>query len=63
MHGGAPPFGHPDRSRMFVDRDLLGFEVVWAAAGTPDGVFPIEPADLVELSGAEPADLAEIPDG
>jgi prolyl-tRNA editing enzyme YbaK/EbsC (Cys-tRNA(Pro) deacylase) len=48
---------------MFVDRDLLGFEVVWAAAGTPDGVFPIEPADLVELSGAEPADLAEIPDG
>jgi prolyl-tRNA editing enzyme YbaK/EbsC (Cys-tRNA(Pro) deacylase) len=61
--GGTPPFGHPERLRAFVDRDLLGFEEVWAAAGTPDGVFPIAPADLLEVSAAEPVDLAEISDG
>jgi prolyl-tRNA editing enzyme YbaK/EbsC (Cys-tRNA(Pro) deacylase) len=56
--GGTPPFGHPERLRTFVDRDLLGFQEVWAAAGTPDGVFPIAPSHLVRLSGADPADLS-----
>ena len=31
---------------------LLAFEVVWAAAGTPDAVFPIAPAKLAEAAGA-----------
>src|SRR6187431_2575689 len=37
--GGTPPFGHPEPVRTFLDRDLLAFEEVWAAAGTPDAVF------------------------
>ena len=49
--GGTPPFGHPRRLRVFVDRDLLGYEEVWAAAGTPDSVFPLTPQRLVQLSG------------
>jgi prolyl-tRNA editing enzyme YbaK/EbsC (Cys-tRNA(Pro) deacylase) len=55
--GGTPPFGHTDRLKVLVDRDLLGYDVVWAAGGTPDTVFPIEPTDLVRVSGAEPADF------
>ena len=52
--GGVPPFGHHTPLRTWVDPHLLGFDVVWAAAGTPRHVFAIEPATLVELTGAEP---------
>ena len=55
--GGTPPFGHPTPLRVLVDRDLLGHDVVWAAAGRPDSVFPIPPQDLVRVSRAEPVDL------
>jgi prolyl-tRNA editing enzyme YbaK/EbsC (Cys-tRNA(Pro) deacylase) len=58
--GGTPPFGHPARVRTFLDRDLLGFEEVWAAAGTPDAVFRTTPDELVRLAEAEVADLKEI---
>jgi prolyl-tRNA editing enzyme YbaK/EbsC (Cys-tRNA(Pro) deacylase) len=57
--GGTPPFGHPRRLRVLCDRDLLLHRTVWAAAGTPNGVFPITPEDLLRASGAEPADLKE----
>ena len=57
--GGTPPFGHARALQVFVDRDLLGHELVWAAAGTPTAVFPIAPQDLVRASGALPADLKE----
>ena len=33
--GGTPPFGHARDLPVLVDRHLTGFEVVWAAAGTP----------------------------
>jgi prolyl-tRNA editing enzyme YbaK/EbsC (Cys-tRNA(Pro) deacylase) len=59
--GGVPPFGHPGPLPTFVDRDLLAYEVVWAAAGTPRHVFPITPADLLRLSDATPADLTVTP--
>ena len=59
--GGTPPFGHPQPLRVLCDRDLLGHEVLWAAAGTPSSVFPISPQDLLRASGAEPADLKEPP--
>jgi prolyl-tRNA editing enzyme YbaK/EbsC (Cys-tRNA(Pro) deacylase) len=57
--GGTPPFGHPRPLRMLMDLDLLDFEEVWAAAGTPHAVFPIHPRRLLEVTGAEVADLAE----
>ncbi len=57
--GGTPPFGHPEPLRAFVDHDLLALDEVWAAAGRPDAVFPLAPSDLVRLSGAAPADVAE----
>jgi len=42
-----------------MDETLLEHETVWAAAGTPDAVFPVAPERLRELSGAEPVDVAE----
>ena len=55
--GGVPPFGHATEVPVFMDRDLLGYEVVWAAAGRPDSIFEIAPARLRELSGATLVDL------
>jgi prolyl-tRNA editing enzyme YbaK/EbsC (Cys-tRNA(Pro) deacylase) len=57
--GGTPPFGHPAPVPVFVDRDLLQYDQVWAAAGTPDSVFPLAPDDLVRLSNGQVADLKE----
>ena len=57
--GGTPPFGHPERLRTFVDEDLLGYPEVWMAAGRPDTVFPLAPADVVRLSGGRVASFAE----
>ena len=56
--GGVPPFGHHRGLSVLVDRGLLAHEVVWAAAGLPDAVFPISPDDLVRVSGGRVEDLA-----
>jgi prolyl-tRNA editing enzyme YbaK/EbsC (Cys-tRNA(Pro) deacylase) len=59
--GGTPPFGHPERVRAFIDRDLLAYDEVWAAAGTPDAVFVLTPAELRRSALAEVVDLKETP--
>jgi prolyl-tRNA editing enzyme YbaK/EbsC (Cys-tRNA(Pro) deacylase) len=56
--GGTPPFGHVGSVTTFCDRGLMSYERVWAAAGTPDSVFPIGPEELVRLGGAVVIDLA-----
>jgi prolyl-tRNA editing enzyme YbaK/EbsC (Cys-tRNA(Pro) deacylase) len=55
--GGVPPFGHATDVPVFMDRDLLGYAVVWAAAGRPDSVFEIAPDRLRDLSNAAVSDL------
>jgi prolyl-tRNA editing enzyme YbaK/EbsC (Cys-tRNA(Pro) deacylase) len=50
--GGIPPLGHATPLSTYFDRDLLGYDVVWAAAGTPESVFAVAPAMLVEKTGA-----------
>jgi prolyl-tRNA editing enzyme YbaK/EbsC (Cys-tRNA(Pro) deacylase) len=55
--GGVPPFGHATELRVFIDPDLLQWPEVWAAAGTWNDVFGIEPHRLVEASGGEVTDL------
>lgn len=57
--GGTPPFGHPERIRTFLDRDLLAHEEVWAACGTPDSVFRTTPGELQRSAMAEVADVKE----
>src|SRR6266550_2598859 len=39
--GGVPPAGHASPLRTFIDRDLLLFDLIWAAAGTPHAVFEL----------------------
>jgi prolyl-tRNA editing enzyme YbaK/EbsC (Cys-tRNA(Pro) deacylase) len=56
--GGIPPFGHPAALRVLMDPDLLGHDVVWAAAGTGNSVFAIKPADLQRLSAARVAAIS-----
>jgi len=55
--GGVPPFGHVTALPVFMDRGLTRHDLVWAAAGRPDAVFPISPCRLAELSGARVEDL------
>ena len=57
--GGVPPFGHATGTTILIDCDLESHEVVWAAAGLPDAVFALRPADLVRASGGTVVDLAE----
>ena len=57
--GGTPPFVHTQAVQAFIDGDLLGYDQVWAAAGTPDSVFPLSPADLVRVSEATTAAFTE----
>ena len=42
-----------------IDQDLLRFDVVWAAAGHPHSVFPLQPGDLQRLTGAPVADVVQ----
>jgi len=56
--GGVPPFGHSSDLPVFVDQDLLRFEVVWASAGTPHVNFSADPRRLAEATGGAVVDLA-----
>ncbi|MDX5401234.1 MAG: YbaK/EbsC family protein [Rhodobacterales bacterium] len=51
--GGVAPVGHLNPIRAFLDPRLMEFDVIWAAAGTPHHIFPIAPADLHRLTGAQ----------
>ena len=57
--GGTPPFGHPAALPTFLDRDLLGYEEIWAAAGTPESVFRTTPGELLSATGATVADFRQ----
>jgi Cys-tRNA(Pro) deacylase len=57
--GGVPPVGHRQRLPTYIDRDLLGHNLLWAAAGSPYAVFPITPEDLVRITSGRVADVAQ----
>ncbi|WP_419995638.1 YbaK/EbsC family protein [Streptomyces boninensis] len=59
--GGVPPFGHKTRTRVLADRGLLDHDVVWAAAGDPHTVFPMEPKTLIAHAGGSVVDVREAP--
>ncbi|MEO6276446.1 YbaK/EbsC family protein [Roseateles sp.] len=50
--GAAPP-------RLFIDRELFRFDIIWAAAGHPNGVFKLTPAELEKLTGAPVIDVVQ----
>jgi prolyl-tRNA editing enzyme YbaK/EbsC (Cys-tRNA(Pro) deacylase) len=59
--GGVSPVGHAHPPVTLIDRELFRFDVVWAAAGHPHGVFQLRPQDLERLTGAPVADVVQEP--
>lgn len=57
--GGISPVAHATPPVTLIDQDLLRFDVVWAAAGHPNGVFPLHPSDLQRLTGAPVVDVVQ----
>jgi prolyl-tRNA editing enzyme YbaK/EbsC (Cys-tRNA(Pro) deacylase) len=49
--GGVPPLGHTKQLEIFIDEDLLQYEQLWAAAGTPHAVFQLSPSELKAMTG------------
>jgi len=59
--GGVAPVAHATPCVVLIDRELARFDVVWAAAGHPNGVFCASPAELEALCGAPSVDATEAP--
>ena len=48
--GGIPPVGHVQQIRIFIDEDLLQYNEIWAAAGTPKAIFKLTPQELQKIT-------------
>jgi len=57
--GGVSPVAHASPVVTLIDRELFRFGEIWAAAGHPNGVFPMTPAELERLTGAPVHDVAQ----
>ena len=55
--GGVPPLGLATQLRVFIDPDLLQYSEVWAAAGTWNDVFAVDPSILVRVTAGQVTDL------
>ena len=55
--GGVAPLAHTEPALTLIDRELFRFSEIWAAAGHPNGVFKLAPADLERLTGAPVVDV------
>lgn len=58
--GGVAPVAHAEAPVTLIDRELLRFDEIWAAAGHPHGVFRLKPTDLARLTGAPVADVVQV---
>ena len=56
--GGVPPVGHKQQPITLIEELLMRFSEIWAAAGTPNSVFRLTPAELVELTGGRTVAVA-----
>jgi len=48
--GGVPPIAHVQQMETYLDEDLMQYDVLWAAAGTPNAVFELTPIDLQKMT-------------
>ncbi len=48
--GGVPPLGHLQKMETYLDEDLMQYPTIWAAAGTPNAIFELTPADLQKIT-------------
>ncbi len=57
--GGVSPLAHASPPVTLIDRELFRFDEIWAAAGHPNGVFRLSPAQLESLTAAPVADVTQ----
>lgn len=57
--GGIPPVGHTVQPVIVIDQDLLLHTSIWAAAGHPNSLFELNPADLEQMTGGTIASIRE----
>jgi prolyl-tRNA editing enzyme YbaK/EbsC (Cys-tRNA(Pro) deacylase) len=57
--GGVPPVGHVKPLDIFIDEDLLKYDEIWAAAGTPHAVFRLTPAELVKITASKVVNISQ----
>ncbi|HOQ99965.1 MAG TPA: YbaK/EbsC family protein [Anaerolineae bacterium] len=55
--GGVAPVGHAQPLATYIDADLLRYDRLWAAAGSPYAVFPVAPQELVRVTGGSVVEL------
>jgi len=53
--GGVPPLAHARPMETYIDEDLLPYQTVWGAAGTPKAIFELTPQALQEMTGGRVA--------
>ncbi len=58
--GGVPPVGHTTPIHTLIDEDLFRHSVIWAAAGTPNAVFELDPLGLLGATGSTAVDVKQI---
>ncbi len=51
--GGVPPVGHSQPIKTFIDEDLILYDEIWAAAGTPNAVICLTRDTLVRATGGQ----------
>lgn len=51
--GGVPPVAHTQPIETIIDKDLMQYQEIWAAAGTPNAVFPLKPQQLVLITAGK----------
>ena len=57
--GGVPPLALETALPIWVDEDLLRHDLIYAAAGVPECVFPLTPDELLRATGGRVADVKE----
>ena len=55
--GGVAPVGLRGSIKTLIDQDLLRYDTIWAAAGTPRSVFSLTPEDLMQLTAGQVANI------
>jgi len=57
--GGVAPVAHEPPLRTLIDRNLSRFDTLYAAAGSPQAVFPITYRELMALTRGQEVDCTE----
>jgi len=57
--GGVPPVAHAAKLPVYIDRDLRQYDLIYAAGGVPECVFPLTPDELVRATGGQVSDLRQ----